>query len=279
MKLHLKAISILLLTFTIICLAASCTKDLEKIEGPYLIPVLITDDDAQYRFEYNTDYALARYVKISALDGAIEENTIEYDVNGRISKRQSLLINGDEETTKTYTYTYSGNTIYESDEEERVDTLTINNYDLMRYARFSPYENSGYNEVLEYTNNYRLTKISSDEFYTEDDVKKQKLETRTFEFDEKRAPYYHLNTPRWFVINKLPYGKYWSASSVVKIEKETVYKLNGEQIAEHKGTIEMSYTYNNADDPETIVWSEGNDSKTIKIAYKDINDIWQQSAE
>ena len=277
MKLHTKAISAIVGVFTLIYLATSCTKDLEKIEEPYLIPILITDNEAQYRFEYNTDYALTKYTKTS--EGIIEENTIEYDARGRISTRKYLLTQGDNQTSKTYTYTYSGNTIYESDEEEKVDTLTINNYDLMRYARFSADESAGYNEVLEYADNYKLTKIVSNEFYTEDDVKKLKKETQTFEYDDKRAPYYHLNMPRWFVINKLPYGKYWSVSSLVKIQKETIYKHNDDEIASNTSIAEMSYTYNEVDDPATVIWSEGDETKTITIGYKDINGLWQQPVD
>lgn len=277
MKLFFKYILIIVSLSSLVFIETSCTKEIEKIEAPYLIPIQITDDEAQYRFDYDDNFILIKYTKIT--NGIIEENTIEYDDRGRIAKRHYLLQKNDDQTTKIYTYTYMGNTIYESDEEEHVDTLTVNNYDLMRYSKFSETEDKGYNELLEYENNFKLTKIVSNDFNIQNNIKKLTTETYTFQYDEKRAPYYNLNTPRWFVINKLPYGKYWSLLSVVEIIKETVHKEDGNITDSSSSTIEMSYTYNQVDDPATIVWTEGDVSKTIQIGYKDINGLWYQPAE
>lgn len=275
---YYKTISSLVATFIIICLSVSCTKEIDKIESPYLIPTMITDNEAQYRFEYDANFVLVKYTKTSG--GIIEENTIEYDDRGRIAKRNYILQNNDSEITKTYSYTYLGNTIYESDENEKTDTLTVNNFDLMRYAKFvEEGDDTAYTELMEYTSNYRLTKVVSNESYTENDIKNLKTETLIFEFDDKRAPYFRINAPRWFVINKLPYGKYWSSSSVVRIERSNVHKQDNEEISNSSSIIELSYTYNQIDDPVTIVWTEDNNSNTIKIDYKDINGLWQQPTE
>lgn len=265
-------------TFIFICLISSCTKEIDKIEAPYLIPILITDNEAQYRFEYNAELALVKYIKTSG--GVIEENTLEYDIKGRIVKRNCTLNENGAETEKTYTYSYLGNTIYESDENEKPDTLTVNNYDLMRYAKFTDEENGRvYNELMEYTANFRLTKVSVNDIYTENDVENHKTEIQTFEFDEKQAPYYRVNVPRWFVINKLPYGKYWSSLSVVRVEKKSILKQDKQEISSDTKIAELSYTYNEIDAPVTVVWSEGNNTNTIKIGYKDINGLWQQPTE
>lgn len=277
MKSNFKATLIIVFLSSLILIGHSCTKDIERIDTPYLIPIQITDDEALYRFDYDENFVLTKYTKIS--NGIIEENTIEYDNNGRIIKRHYILQDNDDQINKTYSYIYEGNTIYESDGEESVDTLTVNSLDLMRYAKFSDREGSGYNELMEYENNFKLTKIISNEFLTENDIEKRNIETLSFQYDEKRAPYYHVNAPRWFVINKLPYGKYWSSLSIVEVKKESEYKENGKVTESASDIIELSYTYNQVDDPVTIVWTKNGESQTIQIGYKDINGLWLPPAE
>lgn len=277
MKPHKRYKLIIVSLFSLILIGASCSKD-NMIGGPhiapYLLPTQITDNESMYRFDYDNSCALVKYTKIS--NGIIEENTIEYSKDYQIVKRHYLLQdNSNDYKSKVYTYTYKDNTIYESDEEGNTDTLIVRNHYPMRYAKFSDKEGSGYNESMEYETSFRLKKIISNSFSSEYNLNKRTTEIQSLQHDTKIAPYCNIYTPRWFIINKLPYGKYWTPISIVEIDKESVYTENNIETKRDSSIVKMSYTYNQIDYPVTVVWTEKDISKTIQISYKDINGLWQ----